>query len=589
MNLTLDPNKTLDDLLHFALNTALVKVRATAGSIMMLDASRSELHIKARLGAPRERRASEPVFDVNGPGIASSVARTGTSRCTPDAAMESDFDAKQPGPPHFRSLLCVPIRAPTAEFCGAVSKVYGVINADHEEPSRFTEADKEVLEEFGQALGSVVAERISIPEALRRITAPLTDESAAGDTESTLQQIAGNIRNALGADVVILYQYDHASNKFIRTRDGGPTISGELSHPEFMKTEVRETDGPYQVLMNEKPVFIADVASQTEEAVALRKRITRSGQANPSRERFALREGISSLVGLPLIHTRSTGHEFVGVLFINYKRRHVFNIDETTAVMAFADAAASAILSARREDQHRIEMTGLCHRIHRCFHHLLNDRQEDGRKFLARFAGAESDCFVMAIDIRRSTDLMLHAKTPSLFEEFISEIEGRLKEAVIGCFGIVDKFTGDGLIAYFPPFIPREDAGLRCLRAATQCHGAFKEVYARKRHCFQLVPAGVGLGIGVDYGPVHFRMAGQELIAVGRPVVFACRLSCVDSEHTVLNQQAAREILAKHAGSVVTKDVIVLLKREGECIGVDVTLAPCADDTTTGAVEAALR
>lgn len=570
MDLKLEPNQTLDDLLRFALNAALVKINASAGSIMMLDETGSKLCIKARLGAPRAGRKNEPVFDVNSGGIASAVVRTRNSRCTPDAAKAPDFIATQPGSPHFKSLLCAPITAG--------DKVYGVINADHEEPSRFTISHQTQLEEVAQLLGSVVAERISIPEALRRMTAHLTCDTADGDTESILQEIADDIRNALGADIVILYQYDHESKKFVRTRDGIPTISGTLNHPEYMKTEVRETDGPYQVLLNQNPIFIDDVNAQTEEAIALRKRITRIGQENPNRDRFALRERISSLVGLPLIHMRSTGPEFVGVLFINYRHKQVFNIDETTAMLAFAEAAASAILSARREDQNRIERTGLCHRIHRKFHRLLNDRTHEGQTFLAHFAGAETESFVMAIDIRKSTDLMLHAKTPTHFEEFISEIEGCLKNAVRENHGIVDKFTGDGLLAYFPAFLCGEDAGMCCLRSATECHRAFKDIYERKRTCFQLRPDGVGLGIGVDYGQVHFRMAGQELIAVGRPVVFACRFSSVDSGHTVFNEQAASQIQEKYAVRVRARDVVLPLKREGECIGIDMSLVPCRDD-----------
>jgi len=567
MTITLDPGKTLDDLLHFALNTALVKVNAIAGSVMMLNHEAEELHIKARLGPPRQRRTTEPVFPVSGNSIASYVVKHKKTYRTGDAQAVPFFATTQPGEPHFKSLLCVPI-------IDSAGNVYGVVSADNEHENRFTDNDEKTLEEFGRELGGIVAARISVPEALRRITEQLMSETTDGDIERTLHTIADYIRNALGADVVLLYQYDEASDKFIRTRDGSPTTSGELHHSEFMRTPVYQTDFPYQVLKNGKTLFISDVGTQTEEAMSIRSRIIRHGQEHPNRDRFSVREGIKSLVGLPLIRNRPDKNgEFVGVLFVNYRKEHVFNIDEQTALMAFADAAAFAILAARREERSRKEKTGLYYRIDERAYGLLNDREKIGLDFLSHFAGEDSECYVMAIDIRRSTDLMLHATTADLFEEFMAEMEGRLKNAVKANWGIVDKFTGDGLIAHFPAFFAGEDAGLHCLKAASDCHKAFSEVYEVKHHCFQVVLAGVGLGIGIDYGLVHLRITGQELIAVGKPVVYACRFSAVDSGHTVLNQRAADVIRKKHAANVITRNITIHLKHEGDCLATDVSLA----------------
>jgi len=329
MTITLDPGKTLDDLLHFALNTALVAVKATAGSIMMLNQEAKELHIKARLGPPRQRRVSEPVFQVDGGSIASQVVKSKRPSRSADAPAESSFVATQPGEPHFRSLLCVPI-------IDSLGKVYGVVSADHEQTQWFAADAEETLEEFGRQLGRIVADRISVPEALRQITEQLTRETNDGDIERILNDIANSIRKALGADVVLLYQYDEASKQFSRTRDGSPTTSGHLHHPEYMRTPVYLTDFPYQVLKNGRPVFLSDLNTQTEETMSIRARITRHGQEHPHRERFCVREGIKSLVGLPLIRRQpDEAPEFVGVLFVNYRDQHVFNIDEQTALQAF--------------------------------------------------------------------------------------------------------------------------------------------------------------------------------------------------------------------------------------------------------------
>jgi len=109
MQMNLDPGKTLHEFLHLVLNFALVKVNATAGSIMMLDESGSELHIKARLGPPRQRRTDEPIFEVNGEGIASCVVREKRAHNSPNVESDTLFKTTQSGSPHFTSLLCVPI------------------------------------------------------------------------------------------------------------------------------------------------------------------------------------------------------------------------------------------------------------------------------------------------------------------------------------------------------------------------------------------------------------------------------------------------------------------------------------------------
>lgn len=556
----LDPGKTLEDLLHAVLNLALVEVGAPAGSLMMLDRQKRELHIRARLGPPRKRRTDEPIFMIKGKGIASKVAGEGQPHISPNVETDKCFRKTRKGASAFKSLLCVPIMVK--------EEVFGVINADHEGKNHFTTDDLTRLKTFADHVAPVIAERISVPEALRKITVELTRETQVGDIENLLRLIADNIRNALGADVIILYQYDHESKQFVRTGEGGPTVSGDLMHPEFMKNPVYQTDVPYQILKNEQPVYVAEVSGHADDPLDLASKIIRKGEEHPNRERFCKREGVRSLAALPLIYRKPNDHnDFVGVLFVNYRRKHVFNIDEEDALEAFGEAAALAILNARREDRNRKEKTGLYYRIEREAHSLLT--QQD---FLHHFRGVASDAFVMAIDIRRSTDLMLNATSAESYVDFMCALEKRLKDAVLRNHGIVDKFTGDGLIAHFPPFYAGEDAGILCLRAATECHQEFSRVYADKRGCFRVVLSNIGLGIGIDFGTVHFTVTGQELIAVGTPVVYACRLASVDGGCTVMNEQAARHVLEKYPElHISNRPMKVSLKHQGECCATQVT------------------
>ena len=69
-----------------------------------------------------------------------------------------------------------------------------------------------------------------------------------------------------------------------------------------------------------------------------------------------------------------------------------------------------------------------------------------------RFLASKSACaaFIMSIDIRRSAELMLNARSAELFAEFMAGLCEELKGLICDRFGIVDKFTGDGLLASFP-------------------------------------------------------------------------------------------------------------------------------------------
>jgi class 3 adenylate cyclase len=77
----------------------------------------------------------------------------------------------------------------------------------------------------------------------------------------------------------------------------------------------------------------------------------------------------------------------------------------------------------------------------------------ESEELRARFLQpSECDVFVMSIDIRRSTDLMLKARSAERFAEFITRLCHQLMDIIKDNYGVVDKFTGDGVLAFFPSF-----------------------------------------------------------------------------------------------------------------------------------------
>jgi class 3 adenylate cyclase len=147
--------------------------------------------------------------------------------------------------------------------------------------------------------------------------------------------------------------------------------------------------------------------------------------------------------------------------------------------------------------------------------------------------------FVISVDLRKSTDLMLKIvpESSGAYAKVLMELCERMRDAVKEEYGIFDKFTGDGVLAFFPQFFSgsRPDAAYRVIAAAERCHRLFEEYYERfwpslltvpiPGSAEEVIPDSVGLGIGIDYGLVRLVNVGDELTIVGAPVVYACRMS----------------------------------------------------------------
>lgn len=198
----------------------------------------------------------------------------------------------------------------------------------------------------------------------------------------------------------------------------------------------------------------------------------------------------------------------------------------------------------------------------------------DSEPLRTEFLGSEARfLFAMSVDIRRSTDLMLKARTPQAFAAFITKLCNDLMDVVRKNHGIVDKFTGDGILCFFPEFFSGKDAGYYALAAADACHATFDKHYRAHRNSFRSVLKDVGLGIGVDYGECHLVQVAGNLTIVGSPVVYACRLGGAPAGLTLLNQPAYEIISERHGGCVLLKETSIDIKHEGVLVAYAATLS----------------
>jgi class 3 adenylate cyclase len=225
------------------------------------------------------------------------------------------------------------------------------------------------------------------------------------------------------------------------------------------------------------------------------------------------------------------------------------------------ESVAAELTSLNKELEQKLRLNSFIHRVKPSAASALIKDHEYIERLLA-FDTIET--FIISIDIRRSTDLMLKAKEPKLFAAFMVELTNALKDIITQHYGVYDKFTGDGVLAYFPEMFSGEDAGFYALKCAEDAHVAFEKIYKKHRNSFISIIHDTGLGIGIDYGQIYIDQLDSEDIVVGTPVVYATRLSGVKAGNTLLNQQAYDVVTKRYKKYLKSEEYVIEFKNEGQ-------------------------
>lgn len=215
------------------------------------------------------------------------------------------------------------------------------------------------------------------------------------------------------------------------------------------------------------------------------------------------------------------------------------------------------------------QLTFLLSRVNEEAQKALLESAQLREKFLS---GGQTTAFVMSIDIRRSTELMLKARRPEDFAEFITILCTDLMKIVVDCYGVFDKFTGDGILAFFPEFFSGADAPYYALLAAKRAHAAFDRHYRAYRRAFNSVLKDTGLGVGIDFGSTHLVQMAGGLTLVGVPVVYACRLGGAPPGLTLLNQPAYERVSERISSLCFLRESELDIKREGMTLAYEARL-----------------
>jgi signal transduction histidine kinase len=322
----IDSAAGLQDVLDQILSEGLKIVDTTRGSLMLFEGE-EYLRIRAQFGPEVGHPDWESIggFKI-GEGIAGQVAKTGKAILCSDVLNDKRF--KHPRRElSFRSLLAVPIISHRG-------KVIGVISADDPEIGHFEETDKQLLSDMAGQFATAIERMMLVNtlHALHKIFESITTVAvSSGSVRPVLDEIARSAVEVLGIDVITIYQYDQAQDKFIV-----PPLMKGISKEPPMQTEVFEGEAPWVLIHELKGHYYAP--DSLKDPIMSPSRPLGKGPG------FVEREGIKSSAGLRL----KAGEELVGVMFVNYRSPHQFDEGEKQIIETFANSAAIAIQDARQ-------------------------------------------------------------------------------------------------------------------------------------------------------------------------------------------------------------------------------------------------
>ncbi|NQT65084.1 MAG: adenylate/guanylate cyclase domain-containing protein [FCB group bacterium] len=199
---------------------------------------------------------------------------------------------------------------------------------------------------------------------------------------------------------------------------------------------------------------------------------------------------------------------------------------------------------------------------------VIKQLEEDPNKI--QLGGKEINATVLYTDIYNFTTLS-ETKTPSELVHDLNEYFKKLIDFVFQYDGLLDKYTGDGIMVLFGAPIEREDHALLACRAAF-AHKKLREELEKKQELTATENLHLQTRIGINSGPLVAGNIGGEkrmdYTAIGDTVNLAARLESVNkiyqtniiiSENT--HEQVKEKFICRELDSLMVKG-----KTEPTCI-----------------------
>jgi class 3 adenylate cyclase/DNA-binding response OmpR family regulator len=214
----------------------------------------------------------------------------------------------------------------------------------------------------------------------------------------------------------------------------------------------------------------------------------------------AVRKGDATMTAAMLYAPLKVGERTIGALGVSNKvTGRFFNDHDRRLLMALADYAAIAIENAqllRRVEQakerEKKQIRGLFERyVAPSVVEKLMARPET-----VELGGVRQQATILFADIRGFSDLSARASPEALVDVLNHHIAVAV-EAILAEGGTLDKFLGDGVMAYFNAPLAQPNHVLRAVRAAWRLCRSLEDVHTRLPEASQ-----VRFGVGVSTGEV---------------------------------------------------------------------------------------
>lgn len=264
-------------------------------------------------------------------GIGKMALSKSSPQCIPDKREDHDLqELRRVNAELFsmgiHALACFPLKARGRE---------GLLYIHSHRPRYFTESEIEQVKWLADHATDAIRHTIAFIErqeklqrlnALHALSILLSEEP---EKETLLDRIAWSARSLMVADIVTIYEYIESKRCF----QTPPCIAGKLLSPDCFERKVQPNDPPALLIQFGKDYY-ADAC-----------RFDSILDPNDGEQvGFVSHEYIRSSAGLLL----KVGTQVVGVMFVNFRRFHVFTDEEKQLMETIAVSAAIAIRNRRQ-------------------------------------------------------------------------------------------------------------------------------------------------------------------------------------------------------------------------------------------------
>lgn len=214
----------------------------------------------------------------------------------------------------------------------------------------------------------------------------------------------------------------------------------------------------------------------------------------------AVRKGDATMTAAMLYAPLKIGERTIGALGVSNKvTGRFFNDHDRRLLMALADYAAIAIENARLLGQVEQAKEREKKQMRQLFERYVAPSVVE--KLIARpesveLGGVRQQATILFADIRGFSDLSPRA-SPEVLVDVLNHHIAVAVEAILAEAGTLDKFLGDGVMAYFNAPLAQPDHVLRAVRAAWRLCHSLEDAHAQLPEASQF-----RFGVGVSTGEV---------------------------------------------------------------------------------------